>query len=156
MQNVILYLHDILRWFVLVLLLLSIFKSFSGWRKERAFEPGDRKTWLFTLICLHLNLLIGLYLLLFGTMGILSAGLPPGTKLMENDYYRFFWIEHPVSMIIAVVLTTIAYGMAKKPVSDRLKFKKAFWLFLIALLFVLSAVPWPFRHIVGRPLFPGM
>jgi hypothetical protein len=46
--------------------------------------------------------------------------------------------------------------MAKKSVSDQTKFKKAFWFFLIALIFILATVPWPFRQIVGRPWVPGI
>jgi hypothetical protein len=74
---------------------------------------------------------------------------------MKDTFYRFFWIEHPSIMIIAIVLITLGRGMAKKPVPDPIKYKKAFWYFFIALVLILAAVPWPFREI-GRPLFPGM
>jgi hypothetical protein len=46
--------------------------------------------------------------------------------------------------------------MSKKNISDTDKFRKAFWLFLIALIVILVTVPWPFREVVGRPIFPGM
>jgi hypothetical protein len=36
------------------------------------------------------------------------------------------------------------------------KYKKAFYFFLIAAILLLAGVPWPFRgEIIGRPLFPG-
>jgi hypothetical protein len=35
------------------------------------------------------------------------------------------------------------------------KYKKAFWFFVVALILILAAIPWPSREI-GRPLFPGM
>jgi hypothetical protein len=59
-------------------------------------------------------------------------------------------------MIIAVILITLAHGMAKKPLPDTTKYRRAFWLFVIALLMILVAVPWPFRDGIARPLFPGM
>jgi hypothetical protein len=155
MQIGLVYLHNILRWVILLLLLASIWKSYSGWTSKRAFGPADRRIWLFTLIFAHLTLLLGLVQLFFGRYGIFTITLPPGTSVMKNKLYRFFWIEHPTTMIVAIVLITLGYGMAKKPVADVIKFRKAFWFFLVALLLVLAAIPWPFREIIGRPLLPG-
>jgi hypothetical protein len=150
MANAILTLHSVLRWVLLILLLASIFKSFSGWQSKKVFTSGDKKIFLFTLISAHINLLVGLYLLFFGTFGI-ANGLPAGIELMKSKFFRFFWVEHPTGMIIAIILITLGYGMAKKNVSDTVKFKKAFWFFFIALIVILATVPWPFREIVGRP-----
>ena len=75
--------------------------------------------------------------------------------MMKDPYLRFFQMEHPVSMILAIVLITLGHGMAKKAVSDEVKYKKALRYFILALLLILAAVPWPFREI-GRPWFPGM
>ena len=65
-------------------------------------------------------------------------------------------MEHPVSMILAILMITLGYGMAKKNVDDQTKYKKAFRYFMLALVLILAAVPWPFRELVARPLFPGM
>jgi hypothetical protein len=75
---------------------------------------------------------------------------------MKEKSYRFFWMEHPLLMIISIILITLGYGMAKKPVSDEVKYKKAFQFFIIALILILIGIPWPFREVIGRPLFPGM
>jgi len=106
------------------------------------------------MITAHTNLLIGLLLLFFGKFGIVH-GAPEGVSVMKDTFYRFFWVEHPVMMIIAIVLITIARGQAKKSIPDATKYKKAFFLFLIALFVILAAIPWPFRE-VGRALVPGM
>jgi hypothetical protein len=150
MANTILTLHSILRWLLLILLLASIIKSFSGWQSKKVFTAGDRKLFLFTLITTHINFLVGLYLLFFGRFGIISAGKPDGVDVMKDKFFRFFWVEHPVGMLIAIVLITVGNAMAKKNVSDTTKFKKAFWFFFIALIIILATVPWPFREI-GRP-----
>ncbi len=155
MQIGLVYLHNLLRWVILLLLLASIVDSFSGWTSKRGFGPADKRVWLFTLIFGHLTLLLGLIQLFFGRFGILSSTLPPGTSVMKDKFYRFFWIEHPVTMILAIVLITLGYGMAKKPVSDTVKFRKAFWFFVVALILILVGIPWPFREIIGRPLLPG-
>jgi hypothetical protein len=145
-----------MRWIILVLLLLSIFKAFSGWQQKKTFTTGDRRIWLFTLIAGHITLLVGLYQWLWGRYGMLTTKLPEGESVMKNKFYRFFWVEHPTFMILAIVMITLGYGMAKKKVADNIKFKRAFWFFVIALLMILVAVPWPFRAGIGRPWFPGM
>lgn len=152
MQAVLLEVHSIFRWIILLLLLLSIIQSFSGWKKNKELRDGDAKLWLFTMVSAHITLLIGLYLLFFGHYGILSAGLPEGVQLMKDKFYRFFWIEHPVGMVLATALITIGRGMVKKQIKDPLKYKRAFWLFLLAMLIILAVIPWPGREIVGRQL----
>jgi uncharacterized membrane protein HdeD (DUF308 family) len=152
-MNILVILHSWLRWILLILLLASIVKSFSGLSSKKALTAGDRKTWLFTMISAHTTLLIGLILLFFGTYGI-AKGVPEGISVMKNSTYRFFWVEHPLMMLIAVVFITIARGQAKKSIPDAVKYKKAFWFFIIALLLILASIPWPFRAEIGRPLIP--
>ena len=156
MQTGLVHLHNLLRWIVLVLLVISIVKSYSGWKNKKVFTPGDKKIWLFTMIAAHTTLLIGLYQWLAGRYGMLTTSLPEGTSVMKEKFYRFFWVEHPVGMIIGIVLITLAHGLSKKNMSDTEKFRKAFWLFTIALVVILVTIPWPFREVVGRPIFPGM
>ena len=152
MSSVLLQVHSILRWVILILLVISIIQSFLGWTRRRELREVDVKLWLFSMISAHTTLLIGLILLLFGRYGILSSGLPEGVKLMQDKFYRFFWVEHPTGMLIATILITIGRGVVKKQIADPLKYKRAFWYFLLALLIILATVPWPGRDIVGRGL----
>ena len=156
MQTGLVHLHNILRWLILLFLIWSIVKSYSGWKNKKIFTNSDRRTWLLTLIFSHLTLLLGLIQVFFGRYGIFTTTLPVGTSVMKDKFYRFFWIEHPTAMIIAIIFVTMAYGMAKKQVSDEVKFRKAFIFFTIALVLILIGIPWPFREVVGRPLLPGM
>jgi len=152
MSAVLLEIHSVLRWIILLLLLLSIIRSFSGWRKHKELRDADARLWLFTMISAHLTLLIGLYLLFFGRFGVLSSGLPEGVHLMKDKFYRFFWVEHPVGMVLATTLITLARGVVKKQIQDPLKYKRAFWLFLLALIIILAVIPWTGMTVVGRPL----
>ena len=154
MQTGLLHLHNLLRWIILILLLLSIVKAYSGWQGKKTLSSGDKKLWLFTMISAHITLLLGLYQVAFGRFGFFTTSLPEGTSLMKDTFYRFFWIEHPVGMIAAIVCITLGRGMAKKAMADELKYKKAFYFFLVALVLILASIPWPFREIVGRPLMP--
>lgn len=156
MQTGLLHLHNVLRWIILILLLVSIVKAYNGWQSKKAFSPGDKKVWLFTMISGHITLLLGLYQVALGRYGMFTTTLPEGTSVMKDKFYRFFWVEHPIAMILAIVFITLGHGMAKKTVGDGVKYRKAFWYFLVALILILVAVPWPVRNIIGRPIFPGM
>jgi len=96
--------------------------------------------------------IVGIYQVFFGRFGI-SKGLPAGVELMKDKFYRFFWVEHPLMMLLAIILITVARGKAKV-----LNYKAVSWLLFIALILILAAIPWPFREIVGdgRKWFPGM
>src|SRR5215510_13363948 len=114
METGLLHLHNVLRWVILILLLLSIYRAYVGWKNKKVFSAGDRKTWLFTLISAHTNLLVGVYLWLWGRYGMLMVPAPQ-EGVMKNKFYRFFWVEHPTFMILSVAMITLAYRMAKKP-----------------------------------------
>jgi hypothetical protein len=156
MYNGLLHLHNLMRWVILLLLVVAIIKAFVGMSANRPFTKGDKQVGLFLMISAHITLLIGLYQWLAGRYGLLTTSLPPGTNLMKDSFYRFYWIEHPVGMILGVALITIGRAQTKKNVLDVVKHKKSFWYYLFALIVILVTVPWPFREIVGRPLFPGM
>ena len=143
MDTGLLYLHSILRWIILLLLLICFLQALSK-------SSGIRKTSLWLMISAHIMLLIGLYQLIAGRYGIIK-GLPEGVSLMKDTFYRFFWVEHPLLMIVSIILITIARGKSKA-----LNYKATGWLLFIALLLILAAVPWPFREGIGRPWFPGM
>ena len=145
METGMLHLHSILRWIILLFLLICLFQSLSK-------SPGVRKTSLWLLISAHLMFVVGLYQLIAGRFGLMK-GLPAGVELMKDKFYRFFWIEHPLLMFIAIILITAARSKAKI-----LNYRSVTVLLFIALLAILVAVPWPFRNIIGegRAWFPGM
>ena len=143
MQTGMVHLHSILRWVILLFLLITLFQAFAK-------NSAVKKTSLWLLIFSHIMFLIGIYQLIAGRFGIMK-GLPEGVKLMSDKFYRFFWVEHPLMMFIAIVLITVARGKSKV-----LNYKATSWLLFIALLLILAAVPWPFREIVGRPWIPKM
>lgn len=144
METGMLHLHNVLRWVILLLLLVNLYQAFT--KKE-----SIRSSSLWLMIAAHTMLLIGLYQFIAGRYGI-TKGLPEGVELMKDSFYRFYWVEHPLLMIVAIILITLARGKAKV-----LNYKNAGWLLLIALIFILVAIPWPFREAgAGRAWFPGM
>lgn len=63
-----------------------------------------RTSTLVTMILFHVQLIVGVLMLIFspGLKGALETG-----TLMSNAAARFSYVEHPVSMLIGVVLMTI-------------------------------------------------
>ena len=148
-----LHLHNLLRWVVLLFLIIVLLKSASGMNGNKPFTASDRKTALFLMISVDIQLLIGLALYFMkGWNKVLASG----GEAMKNAAMRFWSVEHIMGMIIAIILVHIGYSAAKKPIADAAKFKKVFWFNLIALIIILVTIPWPFRALVGRPWFPGM
>lgn len=147
------HLHNLLRWVILILAVLTLVKSYAGMSSKRPFTAGDRKTALFLMISADVQLLLGLALYMMkGWMSSFSQG-----GVMANSVTRFWAVEHIFGMVVGIVLIHLGFSAAKKNTEDTTKFKKLFWFTLIALLLILVTIPWPFRvEGVGRPWFPGM
>ena len=144
MYTGLLHLHNTLRWVILIALILSIYKLFT--------QKDALKTSKILLISAHTSLLVGLYQYIAGPLGIKliqSAGM---AATMKDAASRFWAVEHIFSMILAIVLITIGhlkYKKTLKPSPTRI-------LYVVALILIRLAIPWPFREGIGRPLFPGM
>jgi hypothetical protein len=155
MYHTLLLLHSLLRWVILLLLLIAIWRSYTGMRTGRPYTSADKKSGLFLLIASHTTLLIGLYQWIVGPWGLKNIQNLGFGAVMKDPVYRFYGVEHMTGMIIAIVLITIGRGASKKNIPDQAKHKKAFWFFFIALIIIVASIPWPFRVGIGRPLLPG-
>jgi hypothetical protein len=156
MYNGLVHLHNILRWVILLLMLIALSRHFVGMTRKRPFTSGDRKvgTWLF--IAANIQFLIGLYQWFFGSLGFKLLQSSSFGDIMKDSTSRFWVMEHSLTMLIAVALISIGRGAAKKNIPDVSKHRRGFWFYLIALILILAAIPWPGRIGIGRPLLPGM
>ncbi len=146
MNTGLLHLHNLLRWVILITLILSIAKLMT---KQDAL-----KTSKILLISAHTTLVLGLYQYFFGPVGfqLISQAAGGMKEAMKDAAGRFWAVEHILSMVIAIVLITIGHIKYKK--GGKPSTTSTFY--LIALLLILSAIPWPFRAGIGRPWFPGL
>ena len=144
-------LHSWLRWAILILEIVAIYKSFTGMTAGRPFGAGDKKVGLFLMIAAHTQLLVGIYLYLSGPWGIASIQNLGFGAAMKDKVARFYGVEHIFGMLVAIVLITIGRGVAKKAIPDGMKHKRSFWFFLVALVIILATIPWPFRAGIARP-----
>lgn len=156
MYNGLLHLHSVLRWIILILLLVAIYKSFAD--RGRPFTSGHKKLGLYLMICADLMLMVGLYQWAFGeTWGLVNIKTMGFSAVMKDPVARFFAFEHSVGMLVAIILIHIGRGFGKKNIPDTMKHKRTLLFFGLALLIILISVPWPFRIVgAGRHWFPGM
>jgi hypothetical protein len=145
METGLLHLHNILRWVILLGLLASIATVYN------ARSNQGKPLWLVTLIAAHITLVIGLYQWYNMWQRAKDSGMDGMGNIMKNKAWRFWLVEHPITMIIGIILVTLAYNNTKAS-----KYRTAFWFFLFAFVLMMSGVPWPFRTEIARPLFPGM
>ena len=124
MYTGLLHLHSFLRWIIIVLALIAIYRSYTGMTAGRVFSAGDKKIGLFLMTSAHITLLVGLYLWIAGPYGLANIRNLGFGPVMKERVYRFFAIEHIFGMLIAIVLITIGRGAAKKNIPDLAKFKK--------------------------------
>jgi hypothetical protein len=155
MERGLLHLHSFLRWVLLILLIVAIYKNYAD--RNKPFTATHRKTGLFLMICADLMLLIGLYQWITGPWGLKSIQSNGMSVVMKNAVTRFFAIEHFIGMLIGIILIHVGYTFSKKNIPDTVKHKRSVLFFGLALLIILVFIPWPFRLAgAGRTWFPGM
>ena len=145
-MNGLIHAHSGLRWLFLAAIIYALIVAFSGMSGNKPFTDKDRKAALFAFIFSHLQGVIGLVLLF--TSGKVNFG-----RMMASGQLRFFSLEHPVGMLLAIVLITLGYGKAKRGTEDKARFKAMFTYYLIALIIILATIPWPFRTALGAGWF---
>ena len=63
-------------------------------------------------------------------------------EVMKIAESRFVVIEHPIMMILAIVLITIGWSKHKKKTEDKAKFKTFAIFYGIALVLIAARIPW--------------
>lgn len=132
--------HSYWAYLVVALLLVAVINAIMASSKKREFTDKDLRIGLFTLIVSHIQLLIGLgWYFMSPYYKALKADA--GTVMGESSS-RLLAIEHPIMMVLAIVLITIGWSKHKKKTEDAAKFKTFMIFYGIALLLVLSRIPW--------------
>jgi hypothetical protein len=135
MHAVVLFIHSLLRWFVLAAGLYAVARAFGG--------NGRAGRWF--AILLDIQVLLGL--IVYWLSPITSSALANMGGAMQNRVVRFWTVEHSFSMLVALALAHIGLARAKKGKGGSAV------LYLLALLAILAGIPWPPLP-YGRPLIP--
>jgi len=132
--------HSYWAYLVLFLLILTVLNALVAWIKKRPFKKSDYKIGLFAMIATHIQLLIGLFVFFFSEKftTLKEIGM---AATMKNEAFRKVVVEHPVAMLLAVILVTIGWSRHKKKTESTGKFKSFFIFYTLALALVIYMIP---------------
>ena len=152
MYSFALWLHSLIRWAVVVTGLVAWFRAIGGKTAKRPWTPQDELWGLMLTISADVQLLLGIGLYLLSP--ITRIGMMNFGAAMQNETTRFFTVEHPALMIIAIALIHIARVRIRKAAEPSRKHGTALAMFGIAMVLIIIAIPWPFMPapFVARPL----
>jgi len=134
-------LHSGWAYITLIILIFAVVNALIGFTSKKEFKDKDFRISLFSLIVAHLQLIIGLiaYFVSAQFAYLLDKGMG---ATMKEPSIRLYIIEHPLMMILAITVITIGFSKHKKQTTDQGKFKTIALYYGIALVFVLSRIPW--------------
>ena len=133
-------LHSYWAYIVLAILISVVINAVVGLIQKKEFTHKDFRLGLFALITTHIQLLIGLgWYFMSPWYKTLKAN---GGEVMKDSSARLLAVEHPIVMIRAIVLITIGWSKHKKQVKSESKFKTFTIFYGLALVLILSRIPW--------------
>lgn len=141
MYTGLLHTHSLLRYFILIALVVVIVKGLVGLINRKPYGKWDNKLGLYLFIFTHMQLLAGL--ILYFT----SPFVKFGSETMSDKVTRYWTVEHIFSMLVAVVLITLARTTSKKMNNDADKHKRMVIFNFVALVVILAMI-W----LSGRPI----
>ena len=150
-MQLVLILHNLIRWAVLLFGLWTLINGLTGVLGKRKYSAGDNRTNLFFMISCDIQLLLGL--ILYFNNGWFSQLKNNAKVVMHDSGMRFFSVEHLTMMLLAWILVHIGRSSVKKAGTDAGKHQRTLVIFGIAILLILSSIPWPFRDAIARPFF---
>ncbi|MCY7411132.1 MAG: hypothetical protein LH473_12740 [Chitinophagales bacterium] len=129
--------HSEFRWLVLALAVIVVIIFLIGFIAKRKYGKAENLTSLFYMISCDIQLLAGLVLYIFLSPATSSFAID-----MSDPTSRFQSVEHPVTMLLAIVFAHIGRSKSKNAATDASKFKKGLIWFALSLIFMLSRMPW--------------
>ncbi len=150
MYQTLLIIHNALRWAFLFMAIYTIAKALMGSTNKTPFGTADNNAAkIFIAIC-HTQLLLG-FILLF-TSPLIQQYMQAGMAVvMKDKTMRLQLIEHPLSMVLGVIIIQIGRIKARKAYEDLLKHKRSLLYYSIGLIIILSRIPWG-----SSPIFRGL
>jgi hypothetical protein len=94
----------------------------------------DRRLGLYYTIALDVQVLIGLIVWIVESRWT-------GFQTMGEPIARFYALEHPLMMLVAVAIAHIGYRRSRSGADDTFRHRSAALFFLVSLIIILVAIP---------------
>lgn len=151
MYQTLTFLHSIFRWLVVLSLLYSIFIAYKGYFSNKEFTKTDDFVRHSTATIVHIQLVLGITL--YSQSPIIKYFWNNFNEAKESFDLLFFGLIHIFLMLFSIILITIGSSISKRKTTDKEKFKTMLIYFIIALVVIFIAIPWPFSPLANRPYF---
>ncbi|MBA4071839.1 MAG: hypothetical protein C0497_08405 [Gemmatimonas sp.] len=142
----ILALHNSLRWLVLLFAVVALLRAFKGINGGVDYATGAKRALSIFVISVHLQLILGI--VLFGVSSITRPAMADMGAAMRDPAVRYFVVEHPTLMLLAVIVATVTGVIARRGPDDTVRHRRAAIGIALALGLMLAGIPWQ------RPLLP--
>lgn len=141
--------HSIVRYLLLLSMLLVIYLAWEALTFNKPYTRMHRMVAAIASGISHVQLLLGFVLYYLS---------PTAQSFWQNKSMRwhdglFFALVHFGLMSTAIIVLTIGSALSKRETDERRKFRILFNYYVIALLIILIAIPWPFSPLAQRPWF---
>lgn len=142
MYSGLLHAHSGFRWFLLVALIGAIYQLFAFRKSGKSFS-ATKSLGILALAITHIQVLLGLAMYFMSPWYKLFK--EEGAAIFKNSVQRFYVLEHPVMMVLAAIFITIGYSKSKRATDDKKAYSQRITWYLVGLVLILAAIPWPFR-----------
>lgn len=132
------HLHSTVAYLALLLLLVAFFYTLYGWLTKKEFTKRSKSIVLFGLIATHVQLVVGFVLYFLSPLGVSNFS----GEMMKNSVSRLYAVEHPLMMLLGIVLITIGYSKSKRATDAKSKYRTVAIFYGIGLVLILSRIPW--------------
>jgi len=133
--------HSYWAYLVVLVVFLATLNALIGFFAKKEYGAKDFRIALFALIVTHLQLLIGI-VIFFVSPTIMWFNDTPVKTIMKDPLLRLYNVEHPMVMIVTVLLITIGYSKHKKKRTSTPKLKVLSIFYTLAFILMLSRIPW--------------
>lgn len=130
-MNFIFELHAIWRWVLLAAGLVVVIKALIGWLGKRPWTPLDDRLGMVYTLVVDIQFLLGLILWFIGPFNFRQL-----SSAMSSPLLRFYLLEHPILMLIALALAHVGRSRSRKADTDAGKHRAAFVFYLLSFLFI--------------------
>lgn len=151
MYTILLSLHSVLRWFVLLSIMYALYRAYRGYSMNKPFTSLENAIRHWTATIAHVQLVVGFTLYIKSPL-IKYFWASDKKETLSTDLSFFGWM-HILLMLIAIVMVTIGSAKARRATADHEKFKTILIWVGLALIIILTAIPWPFSPLAHRPYF---
>jgi hypothetical protein len=140
LYSTLLFLHGLVRWLVV---------GAAVWTLAR---PLEKRSGLALVVAMDSQVLLGL-LMYTAVSPVTQLALSNMKMAMKDHALRFWAVEHPFAMMLALAAVHGGRVAARRAKDDDTRKRRVVMWTAIALILVFMGTPWPFLP-YGRPLFP--